>query len=366
MSELIDNHQRVALPELEPCEQAMVGGCRNIHKEGVDSLNRVIWKQARGYPNDPYMDLDAVPEHGGSDPLYQQISWQEELRSPFRVTITDQITVTVSDTNLFLSYPLVGGADARVLNLRHNKREEKQYQSTFLLVPATDGRLRYVVVQSREPRHAPAGLYSLATRLVSQLAYEHCQPLVVVERWWFSLRNGLVDVTVSYLPNRVTPRQTINWHNALADFGHLMRSNTLFSRALAHYREGLLIGESAYKFLAFYKGCEALLELATWFGKQGYRFAWPLLDLPPALAEYYPEFNQQPIRAIIDQKLSEYRDAVAHIEKSRNVPFPRFETGDLWSTTVDYTMLAWIAETVFRTMVATLQSPLKTPNGKPN
>ncbi len=255
-----------------------------------------------------------------------------------------------------------GWLGADILNLMQSKKRVTRFSSYFLLLPDEEGRLRQIVVQSRLPRYAPYPIYTAGARIVSQMVYEHNVRMEIYERRWFSVRNGQVEVSVNYFPFIPTNIKLVDEHNAFQRPTHLF-GNTLFSRAVAHYREGLLISVPSYKFLAFYKGCEAIQQLSALLGKKGYRFSRRALDLTPLLTEEFPEFHNKPVTVVVDQLLTEYRNLVAHIEiTDQQKTSTKFVHEDLFEETIKYTKLAFITEQAFRLMTDRLYSPTRTPD----
>ena len=325
-------------------------------------MNSVIWKLATGYPDDPYIDLTGEVEHSGDVPFYHQIQWQEELKTFYRITITDQITLMVSQAGLRLRHPIGGEFGADILNLTRNKKRVARFPSHFLLLPDEEDRLRQIVVQSREPRYAPYPLYAIGARIVSQMVYEHNVPMEIYERRWFSLRNGQVEVSVNYFPSIPTSIKLVDEHNAFQRPTHLF-GNTLFARAVAHYREGLLISVPSYKFLALFKGCETIQQLSSSLHSKGYRFSRPSLDLPVVLRQEFPNLHNELVTVVVNQLLTEYRNLVAHIEiRDQQKTSTKFFHEDLFEGTIKYTKLAFIAEQAFRLMATMLYSLTETPN----
>ena len=116
-----------------------------------------------------------------------------------------------------------------------------------------------------------------------------------------------------------------------------------------------------YKFLAFFKGCQALSQLNADLNHAGYRFPLRYLKLPPGLAELYPDMNNVAITKLLNQWPIDSRNLVAHIELDRDNTAV-FGHEDLLYDVIRYAQQAYIAQRAFHLMADRIRVPIASPS----
>ena len=340
--------------------------CGSTHDaEGLRGMKIVKWQTTSAHPNLPYLLLseDAYTKDRDMQNLpgyYHHQRFEETLESSHRLTFSDQTTLKLRHNTLKLTRPIRMSLEYPIFRVKDGK-VMRSHSLKVLALPGPSGALDSIVLQMLEPRDAQTVLYNAGARIVSQLSFEHDIPLDIAGWEWYSLRGNRAEVDINFMPT-AAPAKFISHRSALKKLPqHLMEGITLWSRALAHYREGLLTPVPMYKFLAFFKGCQALSRLNADLNRAGYRFRPRYLTLPPGLAEHYPDMNNVAITTLINQWPVDSRNLVAHLELDRD-DTAVFGHEDLLHDMIRYAQLAYIAQRAFHLMADRIRVPITSPS----
>lgn len=287
--------------------------------------------------------------------LFRHSDVQGEWADDGRIKFIEQVTAIVEPGPIHLDRPVAGMGIRRDLKYPE-LTETAQHKYEHIWMPEGNGRLSRIIVQTRERVASPFGMYEWANAMASELAYEADSAIQISEWQWFSIRPGTISVRRDF---RATYSEEVRkpWRElqrSLHNRQHV-RGNTLWMRANAHYHEGLRLHLPIYQFLAYYKGCEALVALRNRLGTSGYVFDKCTLHLPDPLASEFPDLHDQAVQKAIDALYKPFRNLAAHYEaKNREEKQLFIHSGLFADGLVAYAKLSAVCKQCFRTLATSL------------
>lgn len=320
---------------------------------------RLLMVASPQYPQDPYFQVTEVEPLQAADHLQlfrHTVEMTGAKADHLDLAIREQVTAVITRTNIKLEHPVAGIAHVSNLNYPELTPSGSQHRYKHLLLPGKDGFLASIIVQSTQETESPDAMYGWANTLASEAAYGADSRIEVSEWQWFSSRPEGVRVRRDFRAHYSPPaaRTWRDFQTTVARTAHL-RGTTLWIRAMAHYHEGLALELPMYQFLAFHKGCEALVALRSRLAKAGYTCDKRTLALPEPLAREFPTLHRQPVQKALDELYGPFRNLAVHVEaKNKNGGITFVHTDLFENGLVRYAKLAAVCKQCFREIADSL------------